>query len=44
MRDYIDASAFKDMLLCADAALGANVQMINELNVFPFLTATPART
>ena len=35
MRDYIDASAFKDMLLCADAALGANVQMINELNVFP---------
>ena len=23
------------MLLCADAALGANVQMINELNVFP---------
>ncbi len=35
MRDYIDAAAFKEMILCADAALCANVQMINELNVFP---------
>lgn len=35
MRDYIDAAAFKDMILCADAALHANIQMINELNVFP---------
>ena len=31
----IDASAFKDMILCADAALHANIRMINELNVFP---------
>ena len=35
MRDYIDAAAFKEMILCADAALHANVQTINELNVFP---------
>ena len=35
MRDYIDAAAFKDMVLCADAALHANIQMVNELNVFP---------
>ena len=35
MRDYIDAAAFKDMILCADAALAANTQMINDLNVFP---------
>lgn len=35
MRDYIDAAAFKEMMLCADAALHANTQMINDLNVFP---------
>lgn len=35
MRDYIDAPAFKEMILCADAALHANTQMINDLNVFP---------
>ena len=35
MRDYIDAAAFKAMMLCADAALNENTQMINELNVFP---------
>ncbi len=35
MREYIDAAAFKEMILCADAALRANVQTINELNVFP---------
>ena len=35
MRDYIDAAAFKEMILCADAALHANIQAINELNVFP---------
>ena len=35
MRDYIDAAAFKEMILCADAALHANIQTINELNVFP---------
>ena len=35
MRDYIDAAAFKEMILCANAALHANVQAINELNVFP---------
>ena len=35
MRDYIDAAAFKDMVLCAEAALHANIQLVNELNVFP---------
>lgn len=35
MREYIDAAAFKEMILCADAALAANTQLINELNVFP---------
>ena len=35
MREYIDAATFKDMILCADAALAANTQQINELNVFP---------
>ena len=35
MRDYIDAAAFKEMILCADAALHANIQVINDLNVFP---------
>ena len=35
MRDYIDAAAFKEMILCADAALYASIQAINDLNVFP---------
>ena len=35
MREYIDAAAFKEMILCAYAALRANSQAINELNVFP---------
>jgi len=35
MRDYIDAAAFKDMMLCADKALRDNTQMINDMNVFP---------
>ena len=35
MRDYIDAAAFKEMILCADAALQAKIQAINDLNVFP---------
>ena len=35
MRDYIDAAAFKEMILCADAALHASIQAINDLNVFP---------
>ena len=35
MRQTIDALAFCDMILCADAALNKNVTMINELNVFP---------
>lgn len=35
LREYIDAASFKDMILCADAALAANTQQINELNVFP---------
>ena len=35
MKDYIDAAAFKEMILCADAALHRNTQAINDLNVFP---------
>ncbi len=35
MIDYIDAALFKDMILCADAALAENTREINELNVFP---------
>ena len=35
LRKYIDAAAFKEMILCANAALHANVQAINDLNVFP---------
>ena len=35
MREYIDAAAFKEMMLCADAALSDNIQIINDLNVFP---------
>ena len=35
MREYIDAASFKEMILCADAALASNIQIINELNVFP---------
>ena len=35
MKDYIDAAAFKEMILCADAALHNNIQAINDLNVFP---------
>ena len=35
MKDYIDAAAFKEMILCADAALHKNIQAINDLNVFP---------
>ena len=35
MKEYIDAAAFKEMILCADAALHSNIQAINDLNVFP---------
>ena len=35
MKDYIDAADFKEMILCADAALHHNIQAINDLNVFP---------
>ncbi|MCR5576236.1 MAG: DAK2 domain-containing protein [Oscillospiraceae bacterium] len=35
MRDMINAAAFKECMLCAYAALQANVQTINDLNVFP---------
>lgn len=35
MREYIDAADYRKMILCADAALRANTQSINELNVFP---------
>ncbi len=35
MTEYLDAAVFKNMILCADAALAENTQQINELNVFP---------
>ena len=35
MRERIDAAAFKEMFLCANAALEENKQPINDLNVFP---------
>ena len=35
MKDYIDAAAFREMILCADAAIQRNLQAINDLNVFP---------
>lgn len=35
MKDYIDAAAFKEMILCAEASLRINTQLINDLNVFP---------
>ena len=35
MKEYIDAAAFKEMILCADAALHQSIQAINDLNVFP---------
>lgn len=35
MKDYIDAASFREMILCAEAALHANCTLINELNVFP---------
>lgn len=35
LKEFISASELKDMILCADAALHANMQIINELNVFP---------
>ena len=41
LRNYIDAAAFKEMILCANAALHANVQAINDLNVFPVPDGDP---
>lgn len=35
MKDYIDAEAFKRMVLCAENALRDHTQLINDLNVFP---------
>ncbi len=35
MREQLDAAAFRDIVLCASAALEQNKQIINELNVFP---------
>jgi DAK2 domain fusion protein YloV len=35
LREYIDGSSFKDMILHAAAALETHKQSINELNVFP---------
>ncbi|MDO5446046.1 MAG: DAK2 domain-containing protein [Eubacteriales bacterium] len=35
MKDFIDAEAFKEMVLCAENALREQTQLINDLNVFP---------
>ena len=35
LREIIDAASFKEMFLCANAALEENKQIINDLNVFP---------
>lgn len=35
MKDYIDAAAFREMILCAWNALDRNTRLINDLNVFP---------
>lgn len=35
MKDFIDAEAFKRMVLCAENALREHTQLINDLNVFP---------
>ena len=35
MREFIDSAVFRDIILCANAALEQNKQLINELNVFP---------
>ena len=35
MREYIDAAAFQEMILCANISLHRSIQAVNELNVFP---------
>ena len=35
MKEILDAASFKEMFLCANAALEENKQIINDLNVFP---------
>ncbi|NLC73461.1 MAG: DAK2 domain-containing protein [Ruminococcaceae bacterium] len=35
MREYIDAAVYRDIILNANAVLENNIQLINELNVFP---------
>ena len=35
MKEILDAASFKEMFLCANAALEDNKQIINDLNVFP---------
>ena len=35
MRDIVNASDYRNMILCADTALRKNIQQINDLNVFP---------
>ena len=35
LKEIIDAASFKEMFLCANAALEENKQIINDLNVFP---------
>ena len=35
LKEIMDAASFKEMFLCANAALEENKQIINDLNVFP---------
>ena len=35
MKEQIDAALFRDIIICAGAALEQNRQLINDLNVFP---------
>ena len=36
MREFIDSAVFRDIILCANAALEQNKQLINELNAVSY--------
>ena len=44
MKERIDAAVFRDIILCASAALEQNRQLINELTASPGRTGTPGPT
>ncbi len=44
MHDTINGAMFKEMLLFGTVSIAQAQQAINDLNVFPFPTATRART